>query len=95
MQIYSKSINKEEGLMKLRQDLRRKKVVKLVYQDFVLPEPNFGDLADRETFYTIQENITNERIKKDPIQANITLLRYRRNPSGLITYRPQAHCCKR
>ncbi len=81
IQIYNKSISTEEGLMKLRQDLKRKKVVKLVYQDFVLPEPKFGSMEDREMFHTTQRNVTN--------------LRYERNLSGLITYVPHTHCCKR
>ncbi len=80
MQIYDKSINIKEGLMRLRQDLKRKKVEKLVYQDFVLPEPNFVSRTDKQIFYSIKDNIETKAH-----QTNLT---------GFVTHIPRAACCR-
>ncbi len=64
--------------MKLRQDLKRKKVEKLVYQDFALPEPNFVDKHDRMIF-----NMTG--VNRHDLKIN-------NNMTGLIIYMNNVTC---
>ena len=78
IQILNKSVYVSKGLMKLRQDIQKKKKLKLVYDSFTPSEPNFVNRPDKRYFLLMQAR----KIKKGKIQAS--------NYPGFITWTENA-----